>query len=329
MMDQLIERFAEQLREAVEIGKNAKISRPQHAINKVYVAGLGGSGIGGDFAAEFVKNKCKVPVLTGKGYDVPAYVDKNTLVVTSSYSGNTEETLSAFDQLMKTGAKVVVLSSGGRLIELAKEHQLDFIQVPGDWPSPRACLGYSMVQQMFILHYCGLIDDSFISDLIAAADLVDREDADVRTRARQIAGILNEKTPVIYIADSMEAVAIRLRQQINENSKMLCWHNVIPEMNHNELVGWRDQRKDVAVLMLRNRTDHPRVQMRMDINKEIITEYTDTMIEVYSKGSSFIQRAIYLVYLGDWISFYLADLRNMDSIEVKVIDFLKGELAKQ
>lgn len=329
MMDQLIERFAEQLREAVEIGKNAKIRRPQYEINKVYVAGLGGSGIGGDFAAEFVNNKCKVPVLTGKGYDVPAYVDKNTLVVTSSYSGNTEETLSAFDQLMKTGAKVVVLSSGGRLIELAKEHQLDFIQVPGDWPSPRACLGYSMVQQMFILHYCGLIDDSFISDLIAAADLVDREDADVRTRARQIAGILNEKTPVIYIADSMEAVAIRLRQQINENSKMLCWHHVIPEMNHNELVGWRDQRKDVAVLMLRNRTDHPRVQMRMDINKEIITEYTDTMIEVYSKGSSFIQRAIYLVYLGDWISFYLADLRNMDSIEVKVIDFLKSELAKQ
>ena len=328
-MDQLIERFAEQLREAVEIGKNAKISNPQNEINKVYVAGLGGSGIGGDFAAEFVNNQCKVPILTGKGYDIPAYVDKNTLVVASSYSGNTEETLSAFDQLMKTGAKVVVLSSGGKLIELAKEHQLDYIKVPGDWPSPRACLGYSMVQQLFILHYCGLIDDSFIDEIMAAGELVDREDADVRTRARQIAGMLNEKTPVIYIADWMEAVAIRLRQQINENSKMLCWHHVIPEMNHNELVGWRDQRKDVAVLMLRNRTDHPRVQMRMDINKEIITEYTDTMIEVYSKGSSFIQRAIYLVYLGDWISFYLADMRNMDSIEVKVIDFLKGELAKQ
>jgi glucose/mannose-6-phosphate isomerase len=328
-MDKLIERFSEQLREAIEIGRNAEVKVPENKIEKVYVAGLGGSGIGGDFAAEFVYDKCKVPVFTAKGYDIPAYIDKNTLVVASSYSGNTEETITAFYQLIKTGAKIVVLSSGGQLIQLARENELDYITVPGDWPSPRACLGYSMVQQLFILHYCGLIDDSFIGEILAAADLVDREDADVRTRARQISGMLEGKTPVIYIADRMEAVAIRLRQQINENSKMLCWHHVIPEMNHNELVGWRDQRRDLAVIMLRNRTDHPRVQMRMAINKEIISEYTDSWIEVYSKGSSFIQRSIYLVYLSDWISYYLAELRNMDSIEVKVIDFLKSELAKQ
>lgn len=328
MMDKLIERFSAQIREALEIGRNAEVNYPKNTIHNVYIAGLGGSGIGGNFAAEFIFEDCKVPVFSGKGYDIPAFVDKNTLVVVSSYSGNTEETISAFYQLLETGAKLVVLSSGGKLMELAKEHGLDYISVPGDWPSPRACLGYSMVQQLFILHYCGLIDDSFIAEIQASADLLDREDQDVRTRARQIAGLLHGKTPVIYIADRMEAVAVRLRQQINENSKMLCWHHVIPEMNHNELVGWRDQRKDLAVLMFRNRTDHPRVQMRMAINKEIITEYTDSWIEVYSKGSSFIQRSIYLVYLGDWISFYLADLRNMDSIEVKVIDFLKGELGR-
>ena len=327
-MDKLIARFSEQLREALDIGRKAHISKPDRQINQVYIAGLGGSGIGGDFAAEFSADLCPVPIITGKGYDVPAFINEFTLVIVSSYSGNTEETLSCLEKLLETEARIVCITSGGKLKEIAEEHSLDYILIPGDWPSPRACLGYSMVQQLFILHYCGLIGDDFIGQIEAAAESIDREEEDIKTRARQIAGMLHGKTPVIYIADRMEAVAVRLRQQINENSKMLCWHHVLPEMNHNELVGWRDQRKDLAVLMLRNRDDHPRIQMRMQINKEIITEYTDSWIEVFSKGGSQIQRAIYLVHLGDWVSWYLSDLRNMDAIEVKVIDFLKGELAR-
>lgn len=327
-MDTLIAKFSEQLREALQIGRDAEIEKSPNPIHHVYIAGLGGSGIGGGFAAEYVYKKCPVPIVVGKGYDIPGFIDKHTLAVVSSYSGNTEETLSSFEQLIETGAKIVCISSGGKMIEMAKSHGLDYILMPEDWPSPRACLGYSVVQQLFILYYNGLTDDGFIDEIRAAADLLDREEEDIQTRARQISGMLENKTPVIYIADWMESVAVRLRQQINENSKMLCWHHILPEMNHNELVGWRDQRRDLAVLLLRNRNDHPRVQMRMEINKEIITEYTDSWIEIYSKGSSFIQRSMYLVHLGDWISFYLSELRNMNPIEVKVIDFLKAELAR-
>ena len=327
-MDKLIDKFADQLREAVKIGRAAKIKKSPNPVHQVYIAGLGGSGIGGNFVSEWVRDHCPVPLIVGKGYSIPAHVNSKTLAIVSSYSGNTEETLSSFDRLLKSGAKLVCITSGGQLINLAREHNLDHIQIPDDWPSPRACLGYSLVQQLYVLFYSGLIDNSFEAEILHAADLLDREEEDIRTRARQIAGMLVDKTPVIYIADRMESVAVRWRQQINENSKMLCWHHVIPEMNHNELVGWRDQRSDLAVVMLRNRSDHPRVQMRMEINKEIISEFTNGFIELYSKGTSAILRSMYLVHLGDWVSFYLAELRNKDAVEVKVIDYLKAELAR-
>jgi glucose/mannose-6-phosphate isomerase len=123
-------------------------------------------------------------------------------------------------------------------------------------------------------------------------------------------------------------VATRFRQQVNENAKMLCWHHVIPEMNHNELVGWRTENNDLAVILFRNSTDLDRIQARMEINKQTIAAYTDTIVEVWSKGNSNLERALYLIHLGDWVSFFLGEKKGVDIIEVKVIDHLKGELAK-
>ncbi len=162
----------------------------------------------------------------------------------------------------------------------------------------------------------------------ASIALLDAEMDDIQTKAKMIANMLFGKVPVIYTTDRMESVAVRFRQQVNENAKMLCWHHVIPEMNHNELVGWRIKNEDLAVIIFRNKDDHPRNQVRIDINKEIISNYTTSLIEVYSKGNNLVERSLYFVNLGDWISVYLADLRKVDSIEVKVIDFLKSELAK-
>jgi len=140
MMDKLIERFPAQLAEALEIGQAAKVNKHDKEINKIFVAGLGGSGIGGDFVAELVKKECKVPYLVSKGYTIPAYVDENTLAIISSYSGNTEETLSSFEQIKKSGAKVICIASGGKIIAQAEELGYDYIKVPDNWPSPRACL---------------------------------------------------------------------------------------------------------------------------------------------------------------------------------------------
>lgn len=328
MMDQLIQRFPEQLAEAMQIGEAASINKAENEINKVYVAGLGGSGIGANFVAEFVRNTCKVPYMVGKGYDIPAFIDENTLAICSSYSGNTEETLSAFYQMLERQCKIVVISSGGKLIEEAKARGLDYIQVPGDWPSPRACLGYSIVQQLYVLNKLDFIDDIFKSEIKASIDFLKFDIDDIKKAAQKIADKTYDKIPVIYTTDRMESVAVRLRQQINENAKMLCWHHVIPEMNHNELVGWTEAHPNMAVLYLRNNDDFKRNQLRISINQKIIAKYCPTIIDIYSKGSSLIEKAFYLVHLGDWVSWYLSVHKKVDAIEVNVIDYLKSELGK-
>jgi len=328
MMDQLIERFPAQLLEAIEIGESLEIRTTKNQIDKIYVAGLGGSGIGADFVAEFIADECPIPYLVGKSYDVPNYVNDKTLAVLSSYSGNTEETLSAYEKVKAAGAKIFIISSGGKLIDIAKNEGYDYVKVPDNWPSPRACLGYSLVQQMYMVYKLGLIGKEKINQLKSSVDLVKFNMDDIKVKAEKIAELLNGKIPVIYTTDRMEAVAVRFRQQINENAKMLCWHHVVPEMNHNELVGWRDKNDNLAVIYFRNRDDYKRNAIRIDINKEIIGQYTNTIIEVYSKGQSLIEKSIYFVHLGDWVSWYLSVLHHVDAIEVKVIDFLKSELAK-
>jgi len=328
MMDKLIARYAEQLTEALEIGKAAKITKSRSKINKVFVAGLGGSGIGADFVAAIINREAEVPYLVSKGYKVPNYIDKNTLAIISSYSGNTEETISSFRQIEKTGAKIIVISSGGKLIKAAKKKKYDYIQVPGDWPSPRACLGFSLVAQLAALTHLGLISDKSLKSIAKSIKLINTESSAIKRSARSIAKKLHNKLPIIYCEDRIEPVAVRLRQQINENAKTLCWHHVVPEMNHNELVGWKDKNKDLIVLYLRNSDDYKRNQIRMEINQKIIKKYTPNIINVYSKGTDLVQRMMYLVHLGDWISWYLSQLRGQDAIEVHVIDYLKGELAK-
>lgn len=327
MMDQLIERFPSQLNEALEIGEASSINAHTEIINKVYVAGLGGSGIGANFVAEFIADECKIPYLIGKSYSNPAFIDKSTLYVASSYSGNTEETLSALSGVHQSGAKIVIITSGGKLLSIAKEKGYDYIQVPGNWPSPRACLGYSLVQQLYVLFKLKLISKTVIEQLKSSIDLIKYDQDEIKNKAQKIAKIIHNKIPVIYTTDRMESVAVRFRQQINENSKYLAWHHVIPEMNHNELVGWKDS-YDVAVIFFRNKDDFNRNAIRMDIMKEILSKYTDTIIEIFSKGQSLVEKSIYFVHLGDWVSWYLAELRGVDALEVNVIDYLKGELAK-
>jgi glucose/mannose-6-phosphate isomerase len=328
MMDQLIARFMDQLDEALAIGASASIRPAEKELTHLYVAGLGGSGIGADFVSSFIQDECPVPFLVRKGYHVPAFVGPKTLAIASSYSGNTEETLISYDQMKARGARIICVASGGKLIEKAKADGYEYVQVPANSPSPRACLGYSLTVQLWVLHKLGYISNNTISQVASAANLLRAESEDIKAKAEMIAAKLNGHIPIIYAEDRMEPVAVRFRQQINENSKALCWHHVIPEMNHNELVGWREENKNLVVVYFRNEDDHARNALRMDINQQIIRPYADAIIDVHSKGNNQVERALYLVHLGDWVSWYLAQLRGMDALEVKVIDYLKGELAK-
>ncbi len=326
-MKKLVLDFPIQLHEALIIGKNHRFLAHGKEFNNVVVTGLGGSGIGGSIVQNYVFDKLKIPFIVNKDYFLPTFVNRRSLVIVCSYSGNTEETLMAMKQAIKKRATIVCITSGGEVAEIAKNKNFDLILVPAGMP-PRSCLGYSLVQILYVLANYGMINYQFEKEIKRAVKTMKENEDDTQKKAMVIAKKILGKLPIIYSAAGIEGIAVRFRQQLNENSKMLAWHHVIPEMNHNELVGWRDEAQDKVVILLRNKDDFERVQFRMDINKKIIKKHTNNIIEIQSEGKSYWEEAFYLVHLTDWVSVMLADLRQLDATEVKVIDFLKKSLSK-
>jgi glucose/mannose-6-phosphate isomerase len=326
-MKQLIADFPTQLHEALIIGQSHRFVSERKDFTNVVLTGLGGSGIGGSIVQNFGTDKLRIPFIVNKDYFLPAFVNKNSLVIVSSYSGNTEETIAAMQTAIKAKATVVCITSGGKISEIAKKKKLDCILLPAGMP-PRSCIGYSMTQVLFTLKHFGLISYNFEKDIKSAIKTLKQDLKSIQKKAKTLAQKINGKLPVIYAAPDFEGMAVRFRQQLNENSKILAWHHVIPEMNHNELVGWRDKANDKIVIIIRNKEDYERVQMRMEINKKVIRKYTPNIVELYSEGNTYFEKIFYLIHLTDWVSLYLADMRNQDAMEVNVIDFLKGSLSK-
>ena len=326
-MNDYINDFSNHLREAIEIANNTTLSPYTKEIRNILICGLGGSGIGGTIVSDIISSKVNIPIAATKDYSIPNFVNEHTLVIANSYSGNTEETLYALEKCQARGAEIAVITSGGKLKTIAEENKYNNIIIPGNQP-PRAMFGYAFTELFFMLNHYGIIDDSFKSDFDKAINLIDTEKADIQKQAMNLAKKMYKQTPVIYVAKGFEGVAVRFRQQLNENSKMLGWHNVVPEMNHNELLGWRTNVDDLAVVYFRNKCDYDRNQIRMDINKKVISKFTSNITEIWSKGDSLIENSLYHISVGDWISWYLSEMNNVDAIEIDVIDFLKGELAK-
>lgn len=326
-MDAYIAGFTEQIKRAVSIGEAAKLKRAKVPIKNVLLTGLGGSGIGGTIISNILRDDIKVPIIINKEYHIPAFVDESTLVIATSYSGNTEETISAMMQAFQKGAHIVCVTSGGLVKEYAETHKIDYLQIDGGMP-PRACLALSFVQLLYILSGLGLIEDGFKQSLSNTINRLDAEENEIREIAKDLAQKLHGTIPVIYSDASFEGVSIRFRQQINENSKMLCWHHVIPEMNHNEIVGWRQRQENISVVFLRNNNDYERNQERINFTKNLISSYTPNVFELYSKGDTDIERSFYLIHVCDWVSYYLAELNAVDAIEVDVITSLKKKLAE-
>jgi len=334
MMKDLIQQFPAQLKEAVEIAAKAKLSPlpptpqgGQRGINNVIICGLGGSGIGGTLTKEILFDETTAPIEVVKSYSLPSYINEHTLVICSSYSGNTEETLECYSLAQKQKVKIVCITSGGKLLEWAKKDGNDFIIVPGGMP-PRSCLGYSLTQVLHILSHYKLAPQKSV-DIAKAAEILAKEQETIMKEAHHIVKKLHNKMPVIYCTALHEGVAIRLRQQFNENAKILCWHHVVPEMNHNELVGWSHAYTDVAVILFKDKDENPRNLLRMDFCRKVFDKYAAEIIEIPSKGENVIEKKLYWIHLGDWISMFLAEQRNVDAMDIKVIDSLKQELANK
>jgi len=327
-MNEFIANFPNNVKDAVTAGKNLSLKPAKNEINNVVITGLGGSGIGGKIVSNIVSESATCPIAINNDYSLPAYVNKNTLVIACSYSGNTEETIEAVETALAKGAEVACLTSGGKLKEIADTNDLNMVVVPGGNP-PRTTLGTTSPRIFAILKHYGIIDSRYDNSLEKVSDFLLKHKFEIQTKTKLLAENLYTNTPVIYSDAGYEGVAIRLRQQLNENSKILCWHHVFPEMNHNELVGWVSGNEKIAVLMLRTEDDPKPTQKRMDLSMKIFGKYTENITEIHAKGDDKVMRTYYLIHFIDWLSLYLSDQYGVDPIEIDVIDYLKGELAKK
>lgn len=325
MLD-LIAEFPSQMQVAIRAAREIRLSKPS-SIQNVVITGLGGSGIGGKIVSQWLSEECPVPVVPNNDYKLPGFVNGKTLLIACSYSGNTEETLSALNAAIEQKAQVVCISSGGEMTRLAAELSLPCVSIPGGQP-PRSQFGFASITLLYVLHQLGLASSARIAELDAAEALLRKEQESIKTLAANVARKISRRTPVIYSESGYEGVAVRWKQQFNENSKMLCWSAVIPEMNHNELVGWAGGDNSYAALILRNQDDFIKNKIRMDISQQIMSKKSDVVLELESKGESRIERSFYLIHLGDWLSYYLAVERGFDPVVIDEIEFLKSELSK-
>jgi len=325
-MEKLIAAFTGNLSEALLIAKAKTYSKPKHEIKYIVVCGMGGSGIGGKIVQKWVENELTIPMTVVHAYSLPNFVNENTLVIASSYSGNTEETLSCVAEAIEKNANIIGITSGGRLAEICDENSFDSVIVPGGNP-PRTALAYSIVQLLSILSQMGLISHNCLVEIEKARELIVLNESEIKLKARQMAEFLVGKVGVLYGTTSFEPMLVRARQQFNENGKLLCWHHTIPEMNHNELVGWGGGDDRFATIFFVEENMHPRNKRRLEISKDVVLKKGASLMEVSTKGNSFIEQTLYFINIVDWASLYLSELKEVDPIDIEIIDYLKNELA--
>lgn len=330
-MRDLVEELPKQLKDALVISKEMRITESENDIYNIVICGLGGSGIGGAIAQSITQDEIKIPIITVNTYDIPEFVGPNSLVICSSFSGNTEETISVYHQAKDKGAKVCCITAGGKIRFLADTNNDDLAILPNHISSPRANIGYSLVQLLHVLEAYGFISDSFKIEIENTIRLLEKEQSNIIALSKELATSYKDKIPVLYSDDRFNSIAIRCQQQINENGKQFCHVNKFPEFNHNELVGWEFPKKtyhDSVVTYISTEFDHPRVELRMNICKPIFEKRANKVIEINAKGTSFIEQAYYIIHLFDFVSCDLADLNNVDATAIENINYLKESLDK-
>ena len=324
-MKGLIDTFPLNLTEAIEITVQNPLKKDYPVFSNVVICGMGGSGIGGKLVASWITDEINIPINFCQDYNLPNYVNDKTLVIASSNSGNTEETLSATLEAHERGATIVAVCSGGKLHRFCEQWGYESILVPGNNP-PRTTLAFSIVQLTHIFISLNLIQKEKLNEFNLAKELITSEHNRIHEEAKELADFINGKELIIYSESKDEGVAVRARQQFNENSKVLCNNHTIPEMNHNELVGWYGGDDRYAVLFLDTNDWHSQNKKRLDFSIETIKTKTNHIKSLSSVGETMLIRSLYLINIIDWASFYLAELNNIDSVYIGVIDNLKASL---
>lgn len=312
------------------------VKKYQGSCKNVIVSGLGGSAIGGDILKAYAAQKMEVPVIVNRDYHLPRFVNQDTLFVAVSYSGNTEETLQAYSEATSRGSRILVITSGGKLAEMAARDGHVVVSIPGGL-SPRAATGYLLAPLLLSLEAAGLLTgvaqdlEETCHILQTLRDLIHPGVEGRNNPARLLAQQIKGSIPVIWgTAGCSEPAALRWKAQINENAKSPAYHNVFPELNHNEIVGFEAPAEllpSLVIIILVDKYDNERVQKRIAITREIIRDRVKHVLEVESAGESLLARIYSLIYIGDYASFYLALEYGINPTPVAVIDYLKQQLA--
>lgn len=302
------------------------------AVRNIIISGLGGSAIAGDLLKNFLKDDLSCPLLINRNYNLPVWVDETTLVIVSSYSGNTEETLSVLYAALQKKCRIICITTGGEMLDVANAHDVPVVLLERGY-QPRYALGLSFFTLLKIFQTLGFIADhtSFVDNMVwlweARADDFVQEGNWAFTSAESLTGYI----PVIYsAADYTDVIGNRFKSQLNENSKVHAFMNVFPELNHNEIVGWetfRDENFRAKVVMIIDPSYHTQLMKRFNITADIISEAGAEVIRLESKLDTRKERLLDLVYLCDWISYFLALLRGKDPSEIDNIHLLKKRLA--
>jgi glucose/mannose-6-phosphate isomerase len=329
-----IQDFYKQLIDGISLGETVAFDDLHYAgFKNIILAGMGGSAIGGEILRSFLKPQLKIPFEIQRNYGLPGTADKHTLVICSSYSGGTEETLSAFERALELQCKIICITTGGELLKRAKRNNIPVVNTPAGL-MPREALGYSFAPLLTLFSRLGLCEN-FSDSLRACAEILKKRNNEYsfnndNNPACELAAKLTGKIIVIYSGpDYLDAIGMRWKGQICENAKQLAFCNVFPEFNHNELVGWESAAKissNYAVLILRDKDDHKQVAARMDIVTKILKQKGIEAIELWSQGDDILSRVFSLIQLGDYASYYLALLNKVDPTPIELIQYMKQEL---
>lgn len=327
--------FPEQCHSAWNKVMNYKLPSDYEQVNRVVIMGMGGSAIGGEVVSNLLTAESAIPVWVIRDFDLPHFVDERTLVITVSYSGNTEETLSAFQQVIKTPAKKLVLTAGGQLADLAEKENVFFSII--DYPAPpRATFPYMFASLVGIFNKLGFLPEKSadmmqaISDLNQMVDELDITVPHTTNRAKTLAEKLHDRAIVTYGAGVLTGVARRWKTQFNENSKNWAFFEVFPELIHNAIVGYafpERAKKNIYTVLLRVPSLHPRIKVQYDAVIKILEDNEVSYEIIDGVGDNTLTQVLGLILLGDFTSYYLAILNRVDPTPVNFVNFIKQYMA--
>jgi|TARA_Y100000310_G_scaffold228798_2_gene231128 glucose/mannose-6-phosphate isomerase len=315
-MLQVIKDFDVQCREALNLPRGISVSGQ---VDNIIITGMGGSAISGNLLKTYLSD-INIPVYVNRDYKLPNFVNENSLVFAVSYSGNTEETLSSFRDAKAKNAKIIGITSGGKLADECEK----VITIPSGL-QPRAALGYLFFPMLGILHNTNItrVKNDELNEMM---DILKKTDS-FNDQGEELSKKLKEKIPIIYASEALEAIAFRWKTQINENAKMPAFYNVFSEMNHNEIVGYKSMDRKFAAVIIRDKHDNDRIKKRMDICREIMEVNVDVE-EIETQGESLLARMFSAIYLGDFVSYYLALWNRVDPSPVEIIEGMKKKLVE-